>query len=200
MNERPTWLIAGLGNPGRNYQRTRHNIGFMVVDDLARRLNGDARLRRFDAEIFERSTRLGRVALVKPQTFMNLSGNAVVPAMRWYRVPHDRLLVIYDDLDLPFGRIRLRPSGSSGGHNGVESIIRTLGSDRFSRLRLGIGRSDRSNAIGHVLGRFSRHEESQLKECVALAAEAALVWHFEGIDVAMNQFNGRSFGDQPNVT
>ncbi len=189
MSDRPTWLIAGLGNPGRRYDRTRHNVGFMVADEIGKRLQGDHRLRRFDAELLERSTRLGRVIVVKPQTFMNLSGNAVSPAIRWYHVPLDHLLVIYDDLDLPFGRIRIRPSGSSGGHNGVESIIKTLGTDKFPRLRLGIGKPGRERTIGHVLSRFSRNEEKELKEYVALAAEAALSWHFDGIDAAMNEFN-----------
>ncbi len=189
MTDRPTWLIAGLGNPGRRYERTRHNVGFMVVEEIGKRLQGDNRLRRFDAELLERSTRLGRVVLVKPQTYMNLSGNAVGPAMRWYHVPHNQLLVVYDDLDLPFGRIRLRPSGSSGGHNGVESIIKTLGTDQFPRLRLGIGKPGRERTIGHVLSRFSRDEEKELKEYVLRAAQAALSWHFEGIDTAMNEFN-----------
>lgn len=196
MSDRDTWLIAGLGNPGRRYARTRHNIGFMVVDEISRRLSGSVRLRRFDAEILESSTTLGRLVLVKPQTFMNVSGNAVAPALRWYRVPMDRLLVIYDDLDLPFGRIRLRPSGSSGGHNGVESIIGALRTEQFPRLRLGIGRNGRPNAIGHVLSRFSRHEEKQLSAYVTRAADAAICWHFDGIDAAMNEFN-RRIADEP---
>ncbi len=195
MTDKPTWLIAGLGNPGKRYERTRHNIGFMVVDQIVRRLTGDGRLRRFDAEIFERSSKCGRVVLLKPQTFMNVSGNAVSPAIRWYRVPLNRVLVVYDDLDLPFGRIRLRPSGSSGGHNGIDSIINVLGTDNFPRLRLGIGRSDPSRTIGYVLSRFSRAEENALKDYVSRAADAAICWHLEGIDVAMNEFNRRSSGD-----
>ncbi len=189
MSKLSTWLIVGLGNPGKKYERTRHNIGFMVADEIAKHVQGDGKLRRFDAEILERRTNLGRVVIVKPQTFMNVSGNAVGPAIRWYHVPLDQLLVIYDDLDLPFGRMRMRPSGSSGGHNGVTSIIQTLGTDQFPRLRLGIGRSDRGGAISHVLTRFSRSEENALKEYVARGASAALRWHFEGIDVAMNEFN-----------
>ncbi len=195
MTDKPTWLIAGLGNPGKRYERTRHNIGFMVVDEIVKRLGGDGRLRRFDAEIFERSSKCGRVVLLKPQTFMNLSGNAVSPAVRWYHVPLDRVLVVYDDLDLPFGRMRLRPSGSSGGHNGIDSIINVLGTDNFPRLRLGIGRSDPSKTIGYVLSRFSRVEENTLTDYVSRAAEAAICWHLEGIDVAMNEFNRRSSGD-----
>jgi PTH1 family peptidyl-tRNA hydrolase len=195
VTNRPTWLIAGLGNPGKRYERTRHNVGFMVVDELAKRLKGDGKLRRFEAEITERSTKVGRLILLKPQTFMNSSGNAVAPAVRWYKVPWDHVLVVYDDLDLPFGRIRLRPSGSSGGHNGMESIIKSLGTEDFPRLRLGIGRTGRSGTIGYVLSRFSREEEKQLKDYVRRAADAALRWHCEGIDVAMNEFNRQSTDD-----
>ncbi len=189
MSNLATWIIVGLGNPGKQYERTRHNVGFMVADEIAKRLSGDGKLRRFDAEILERRSNLGRVVIVKPQTFMNVSGNAVGPAVRWYHVPLDHVLVIYDDLDLPFGRLRMRPSGSSGGHNGVTSIIKTLGTDQFPRLRLGIGRSEHGGAITHVLARFSRGEEKALKEYVARGASAALRWHHEGIDVAMNEFN-----------
>ncbi|MGA7671140.1 MAG: aminoacyl-tRNA hydrolase [Nitrolancea sp.] len=189
MSGASTWLIVGLGNPGRKYERTRHNVGFMVADEIAKRLPGDGKLRRFDADILERRTNLGRVVIVKPQTFMNVSGNAVGPAVRWYHVPLDQLLVIYDDLDLPFGRMRIRPSGSSGGHNGVTSIIQRLGTDQFPRLRLGIGRAANSGAISHVLSRFDRSEEKALKDYVGRAASAAIRWHFEGIDVAMNEFN-----------
>lgn len=195
MTNRPIWLIAGLGNPGKRFERTRHNVGFMVVDELAKRLQGDGKLRRFDAEIAERSTSVGRLILLKPQTFMNSSGNAIAPAMRWYKVPRDHALVIYDDLDLPFGRIRLRPNGSSGGHNGVESIINSLGTEAFPRLRLGIGRTGKAGTIGYVLSRFSREEERQLKDYVSRAADAALLWHCEGIDVAMNEFNRKSTDD-----
>ncbi len=199
MSNLATWLIVGLGNPGKKYERTRHNIGFMVADEIAKRVQGDGKLRRFDAEILERRTNLGRVVILKPQTFMNVSGNAVGPAIRWYHVPLDQLLVIYDDLDLPFGRMRMRPNGSSGGHNGVTSIIQTLGTEQFPRLRLGIGRSDHGGAISHVLTRFSRSEEKELQDYVARGASAALRWHFEGIDDAMNEFN-RSIGPDSSDT
>jgi len=197
LTERPTWLIAGLGNPGRKYERTRHNVGFMVIDELRRAIPGNAQMRRFDAEISERSLDVGRLVLVKPQTFMNLSGNAVAPATRWYHVPLDRLLVIYDDLDLPFGQLRLRPSGSSGGHNGMESIISRLGTDKFPRLRVGIGRSEQSSTIGYVLSRFNQAEERQLGETIKRAAEAAFTWRDEGIEVAMNRFNRRESMSEP---
>jgi peptidyl-tRNA hydrolase, PTH1 family len=197
LTDRPTWMIAGLGNPGKKYERTRHNVGFMVIEELRRTLPGNAPIRRFDAEISERATDLGRLVLLKPQTFMNLSGNAVSAAVRWYRVPLEQLLIVYDDLDLPFGQLRLRPSGSSGGHNGIASIIERLGTDKFPRLRLGIGRSEQSSTIGYVLSRFNTAEEKQLNECIARAAEAALAWHSDGIEVAMNRFNRRESAHVP---
>lgn len=191
MTDRPTWMIAGLGNPGKKYERTRHNVGFMVIDALERALPGTSRLRRFDAELFERTADDGRVILLKPQTFMNASGNAIGAAARWYHIPLDQLLIVYDDLDLPFGQLRLRPSGSSGGHNGMKSIIDRLGSDQFPRLRLGIGRGQQASTIGYVLSRFNAVEEKQLREVIARAASAVLSWQHDGIDVAMNEYNRR---------
>ena len=191
MNERPIWMIAGLGNPGKKYERTRHNIGFMVVDALERALQGAGRVRRFDADVFERSTESGRLILLKPQSFMNASGNAVSAAARWYKIPQEHLLIVYDDLDLPFGQLRIRPSGSSGGHNGMKSIIERLGSQQFPRLRLGIGRSQNPNAISYVLSRFNAGEEKQLADVIDRATRAVLTWQREGIDVAMNEFNRR---------
>lgn len=184
-------MIAGLGNPGRKYERTRHNVGFMIVDALERALPGTSQLRRFDAELFERTAEDGRLVLLKPQTFMNASGNAVGAAARWYHVPLDQLLVVYDDLDLPFGQLRLRPSGSSGGHNGMKSIIDRLGSEQFPRLRIGIGRGQQAGAIGYVLSRFNAAEEKQLHAVITRAASAALSWQHDGIDVAMNEYNRR---------
>lgn len=189
MTERLSWLIAGLGNPGRKYAGTRHNIGFLIVDELARRLPRGERRKRFDADIVETQTPQGRLVLLKPQTFMNLSGNAVAPAARWYRVPPERLLIIYDDLDLPFGRLRMRPSGSSGGHKGLTSIIQRLGTERVPRLRVGIGRPDHGGSIGYVLARFSKEEERRLPEVIESAADAALAWQRDGIETAMNVYN-----------
>jgi len=197
VTDRPTWMIAGLGNPGKKYERTRHNVGFMVVDELRRAMHSNSPIRRFDAEITERPTDLGRIVLLKPQTFMNLSGNAVSAAVRWYRVPLEQLLVIYDDLDLPLGQLRIRPSGSSGGHNGIASIIERLGTDRFPRLRIGIGRSEHASTIGYVLSRFNAAEERQIDECIARATDAALAWQHDGIEVAMNRFNRRESANAP---
>lgn len=192
MTDRPTWLIVGLGNPGTRYAQTRHNIGFMVVDRLLRDLPAGTHRRRFDAEIAETAADGRRIVLVKPQTFMNRSGNAVQQVIRWYHVPLDRVLVIYDDLDLPFGQLRLRPDGSSGGHNGLESIIAQLGTTGFPRLRIGITRQTRGDTVNYVLSRFSREEEARLPEIIQEAAEAALIWSSEGLGPAMNRFNRRS--------
>ncbi len=189
MTERLTWLIAGLGNPGRQYAATRHNIGYMVADELARQLPPGERRHRFDGEIIETSGPQGRVVLLKPETFMNLSGNAVSAAARWYRVPPERLLVIHDDLDLPFGQLRLRARGSSGGHNGLASVIARMGTGEIPRLRIGIGRPEHGNTIPYVLSRFSSEEERALPDVIELAAEAARSWYEHGIDAAMNAFN-----------
>lgn len=190
MTEKPTYLIAGLGNPGRRYEGTRHNIGFMVVDELARRLPSGTTRQRFDADLLEISNDAERIVLVKPQTYMNLSGRAVSQAARWYRVPPGRLLVICDDLALPYGRVRLRPGGSSGGQNGLESIIEQLGTDRFSRLRVGIGRPAHGSSVPYVLSRFTLDEAPLLSQVIDRAVEAAFTWQREGIQVAMNLFNG----------
>jgi len=189
VTERPTWLIVGLGNPGQRYAATRHNIGFMVVDHLARQLEPGDRRNRFDSELIETRDAAGRIVLQKPQTFMNLSGTAVAQAARWYRVPTERILIIYDDLDLPFGRIRLRPGGSSAGHKGLQSVIEHLGTDRVPRLRVGIGRPEHGSTVSYVLSRFRPEEERVLPDVIALAANAALSWYKDGIDAAMNMYN-----------
>ncbi|HET7037567.1 MAG TPA: aminoacyl-tRNA hydrolase [Thermomicrobiaceae bacterium] len=191
MSERPSWMIVGLGNPGRQYARTRHNVGFMVLDLLRRELPPGTERKRFDAQIIETSDALGRVILIEPQTFMNRSGLAVAPAARWYKVRPERILVIHDELDLPFGQLRLRPGGSSAGHNGITSIIQQLGTEGFPRLRIGVGRPEHGATIGYVLSRFQPEEERLLPDLLARAADAARAWRREGIDVAMNQFNRR---------
>ena len=183
-------LIVGLGNPGPRYARTRHNAGFLVIDALARRLGVQQWRERFDAETAVTEENNARLILVKPMTYMNLSGRAVRQALDWYRVPLERLLVVYDDVDLPFGTLRLRLGGSSGGHHGVESIIAALGSDRFARLRVGIGRPrDGRDVTVYVLSRFTPEEEAALVGIIERATDAALTWSREGIVQAMNRFN-----------
>ena len=185
-------LIVGLGNPGAEYARTRHNAGFLVVEELARRASADWNFeKKFDARV-AKSERDGRkVLLAEPQTFMNASGEAVAALMSFYRVPLAQLLVVVDDADLPFGEIRLRAKGSSGGHHGLESIERHLGSREFARLKVGIGRKDGQREITNfVLGKFSSAETKLLEKVLQRAADQAQCRVADGIEKPMNRFNG----------
>lgn len=185
------FLIAGLGNPGAEYVRSRHNAGFMVVERLAARWQVEwADSRRFQARL-GRFSRVGRSGwLCLPQTYMNASGIAVAAVARFYRVPPERLLVVVDDADLPVGTVRLRPEGSSGGHHGLESVERELGTRAYARLRLGIGRQAGQREItGHVLGAFSPGEWRQFELVLEHAVAAVECWLTDGVQTAMNQFN-----------
>lgn len=184
-------IIIGLGNPGRNYANTRHNIGFVVVDELARRSGASTARKRFRAELIDARLPAGKVILVKPQTYMNESGHAVREVRNWYRADPEQILVVVDDLDLPFGELRLRQRGSAGGHNGLKSIISQLGTQEFPRLRVGIGRGP-DQARAHVLANFAPSERDQLPAVVSAAADAGELWMSEGIVAAMNVINGRA--------
>lgn len=181
-------VIVGLGNPGRKYSDTRHNIGFRVLEEIARRYSIEKEESRFDAIIGH--IRIGgeKVLLVKPLTYMNLSGKAVQPLMRWFKLNLGDLIVIYDDMDLPSGTLRLRPQGGSGGHKGMASIIDRLGSQEFARIRIGIGRPN-DEAIDWVLGKFSPTEQKLMEEAISQAASAVECWVKQGIDQAMNEYN-----------
>jgi PTH1 family peptidyl-tRNA hydrolase len=192
-----SYVIVGLGNPGRRYQATRHNLGFMTVDVLASRLPDGTRRNRFQAELLETRDSDRRVVLARPETFMNESGVAVAQIARWYKVPRQRLLVIYDELDLPFGAIRLRADGSAGGHNGIASVIRQLSTQEFARLRIGIDRPPQGPTVPYVLSTFRPDEQRELPAILERAADAALVWLREGAIVAMNQFNRRQTPQSP---
>jgi PTH1 family peptidyl-tRNA hydrolase len=182
-------LIVGLGNPGTRYARSRHNVGFMIADRFARAHALTFARKRFNAQIAEGDIAGKRVMIAKPQTFMNLSGEAVGKVFAFYKIaPHD-LLVIYDDLDLPLGKMRLRPKGSAGGHHGMESIIARIGTSDFPRLRIGIGRPSPDADVDHVLGSFDADERAVMDETLAHAVEAIGVWVVEGIESAMNRFN-----------
>ncbi len=186
-----TVLVVGLGNPGREYRGNRHNVGFMVVDRLCEELG--ARLGRMQSKALTGSvTRDGvKIVLAKPQTYMNLSGQSVAALLRFYKIPREQLLVIHDDLDLPFGTLRLRPGGGPGGQKGVGSIIQQLGTQDFARLRLGIGRPPgRMDPADYVLHDFAKDEQEFLPVILKQAADAAQVWVTSGLDKAMNQFNG----------
>lgn len=187
-------LIVGLGNPGRDYLDTRHNIGFSVLRSLAQDYKAEFKREGRIAAFSVRVRLASHVAiLAMPQTFMNLSGQAVSALLKKYKLELADLLVVCDDLDLEFGRIRLRQLGSSGGHRGLESIIQALGSFDFARLRVGIGRPDKRNdAAEFVLDRFNKQEKEQLKEIVEKAADCCRTWVNDGIARTMNAFNQRT--------
>jgi peptidyl-tRNA hydrolase, PTH1 family len=188
------FLLVGLGNPGEKYRQTYHNVGFEVVEALARKHG--VRFESAPADAFVARVRTlgadGGTLLVKPLTFMNLSGRAVGDLQRFYKIPLDALLVIVDDVNLPAGQLRARREGSAGGHNGLKSIIECLGTDQFPRLRVGVGRGDpRRNLADHVLGRVPPDERETLEMAVTAASEAAELFVTEGVDEVMSRFNRR---------
>jgi peptidyl-tRNA hydrolase, PTH1 family len=183
-------LVVGLGNPGREYEWTRHNVGFEVLESLAAR-HGAIWSRKSDAEV----GRWGQQAvLVRPQTYMNLSGSAVQRWQHFYKVPIEDVLVVVDDVNLEAGRLRIRRSGSAGGHNGLKSIIAALGTDQFARLRVGVGGGDRKSLSSHVLGRFSPEEEGIIEAAIAKAVEAVEAFVAVGIVAAMDKYNRKDDG------
>lgn len=183
-------LIVGLGNPGERYRGTRHNVGFAVIDELARR--GGATFEGAPVEaLIARVRDLGEGALLgKPTTYMNASGPAVANLVRYYRVGVPDILVVVDDVNLPLGRLRARPRGSDGGHNGLKSVIEHLGTDEFSRLRIGVGRGEEDRELaGHVLSRFLPAEREAVERMIARGADAAELFATEGIEKVMTRFN-----------
>lgn len=186
------FLIVGLGNPGAGYANTRHNAGFMLVEELAIRWKADWKNeRKFGARIARVERNGMRVLLCQPQTFMNLSGEAVGALKNFFQLPLNRLLVAVDDADLPLGEIRLRASGSSGGHHGLESIEQHLATREFARLRIGIGRAGGAREIAdYVLARFDAGERELMEKVLERAADQSECWLDAGIEKAMNQFNG----------
>jgi PTH1 family peptidyl-tRNA hydrolase len=188
------YLVVGLGNPGREYDGTRHNVGFALVEKLAMDWRaGDWELKKkFNARLTE--VRLGekKVVLCEPQTFMNLSGEAVQAVGAYYKLPAKQILILVDDADLPLGTIRLRPDGSSGGHHGLESIEQHLGTRAYARLKLGIGRraEDGRQISGFVLGRFAGDEKKIVEAVLQRASQQVECWLNAGVQEAMNKFNG----------
>lgn len=185
------YLLVGLGNPGREYQTTRHNIGFRCADAFTRAHGlSYERKKRSKAIVAEGTVAGQRVLVAKPQTYMNLSGSAVQGLSAFYKIPPARILVVYDDLDLPSATLRLRAKGGSGGHRGMTDIIRRLGTQDFPRIRFGIGRPPgRMDPANYVLQRFSADEEPAIAEAVERAVAAIESWLRDGIDAAMNAFN-----------
>ncbi|MFD2307923.1 aminoacyl-tRNA hydrolase [Enterococcus termitis] len=186
-------MIVGLGNPGSKYQETKHNIGFITVDEIAYRYNATFNKSQFEADIAQFFIGTEKIMLVKPLTFMNESGRSVGPLMTYYGVTEEELIVIYDDLDLEVGKIRLREKGGAGGHNGMKSLIAHLGTNVFPRIKIGIGRPIGSNTVvHHVLSGFPKEQHEEILLAVKSAADAA-VYASEGhtfIDT-MNHFNGK---------
>ena len=181
-------LVIGLGNPGEKYANTRHNLGFQVVGELARRYPVEKQTAKYDAVIGHIRMAGEKALLVKPLTFMNLSGNAVFPIMRYYKITNKDLIVIYDDMDLPVGQIRIRETGGAGGHKGMLSIISRLGGQDFPRLRIGIDRPP-DDTIDWVLGRIRPEEQLLLGPALQRAADAVETWVKKDITAAMNEFN-----------
>ena len=186
-----TFLIIGLGNPGREYKDNRHNIGFMLVDRLAVRLNARGMKVMSKAIVTDAKYGENKLILAKPQTYMNLSGQSVQGILSFYKLPIENLLVAHDDLDIPFGTIRMRPGGGAGGQKGVLSTIQQLGTQEFARLRLGIDRPPgRMDAADYVLQDFPSGDLIALSQILDRGADAALTWVTEGTNAAMNKFNG----------
>jgi PTH1 family peptidyl-tRNA hydrolase len=184
------YLIAGLGNPGREYQDNRHNVGFMVLDQLADRLDTSFTRVKMNALMTAVRYQDQRIILIKPQTYMNLSGQAVSSFLRFYKLPREQLLVVYDDVDLPFERLRLKPDGGDAGQKGVRSIIQHLGTQEFPRLRIGVGRPPgRMETSAYVLQPFSRKQQDVLPFVLDLAAEAVLCFIDQGLNHAMTVYN-----------
>ena len=183
-------MLVGLGNPGPKYANTRHNLGFHVIDTLARHYGIDVGQRKFGARFGSVDLESEKLILLKPWQFMNLSGQAVATAVGFYKLPVDNVMVILDDMALEPGRIRIRSRGSAGGHNGLADIIAKLGTDRIARCRLGIGRSEHQWDVDYVLGRPGPSEQELLDDGVSRAAQAALTWLAHGPDKTMTDFNG----------
>ena len=188
----PEWLVVGLGNPGEKYENTRHNVGFLTVDELAERARVPVQKLKYRA--LTNTVELGgaRALLMKPVTYMNLSGEAVGQAARFYKIPPERVLVISDDVSLPLGKLRIRKSGSAGGHNGLKNIIQHLGTDQFPRVKIGVGEKPHPDydMADWVLSRFTGEDLKTITQAVKRAADAVECILAEGIDRGMSRFNG----------
>ncbi len=189
------YLVVGLGNPGRRYATSRHNIGFMVVDELARRLGATPWKEGFLSLAAEARVDGRKLLLLKPQTYMNRSGEAVVRAASYFKLGPESVIVVHDDIDLPLGKIKVKAGGGSAGHKGVESIASCLGTDGFIRIRAGIGRPvEGRDVVDHVLSRFDKEEEPVAERLVDLAADAVEAVLRRGLAEAANAYSGRSVG------
>jgi len=182
--------IVGLGNPGKKYNKTRHNVGFMVIDELAGRYGWKLKKDKFNGKSTVETCDGEKVILLKPQTFMNLSGESVRPLMDFYQIDPEDVLVIYDDLDLPAGKVRLRQKGGHGGHNGIRSIIDHIGTKEFKRVRIGIGRPDSAMPIvDYVLRPFSKEQQEDVQSSIKKSADACETWLQKPFAEVMNEYN-----------
>lgn len=184
-------LIAGLGNPGVEYKKTRHNIGFMVVDELATRWSIDMHSKKHHARFGKGCIASDSAIMLKPETFMNLSGTSIADVINFYKIEPQEVVVIVDDLDLPLGQIRLRQKGTPGGHNGLKDINQKLGHGDYPRLKIGIDRPLFGDSLSHVLGKFTDEERQVIDVAVKKAADAIENWINDGIQLAMNKFNNQ---------
>lgn len=183
--------VIGLGNPGKKYDYTRHNIGFMVIDHMADMLGIELSSRKFKCLFGVGYYKGQRVMLVKPETFMNLSGEGVRPLLDYYKIDVDDILVLYDDLDIPVGRLRLRKKGSGGGHNGIKSLNQHLSTEKYKRIRIGIDRPGPGGSIpSYVLGRFSKSEQPVIEKVVTRSSEASTAFLTESFEEVMTEYNG----------
>ena len=185
------WLLVGLGNPGTQYENTRHNVGFLVADELAERQNAPIQRLKFKALTNLLTISGEKVLVMKPQTYMNLSGESVGEAARFYKIPADHVVVISDDISLPVGKLRIRTGGSAGGHNGLKNIIQHLGTDQFPRIKVGVGAPGQAgyDVVDWVIGRPLGEDQKVLMEALDRAGDAAEVLISQGPDRAMNRFN-----------
>ncbi|MDF2672061.1 MAG: aminoacyl-tRNA hydrolase [Clostridiales bacterium] len=182
------YLVVGLGNPGREYEGTRHNVGFEVIDYISAKLGFEVSRIKFKALMGDTNIAGEKIIFLKPGTFMNLSGISVSEAASFYKIPVENIIIVYDDISIDFGRIRIRPSGSDGGHNGMKSIIYQLGREDFPRIRVGIGGPDK-NLVSYVLGKFREEERKNLPEIIKTASDAVIGTIKNGIQGAMNEYN-----------
>ncbi len=190
VKEKEMFVIVGLGNPGKKYEWTRHNVGFETIDCIAEKFNINVNKLKYKALVGEGTIGTEKVILVKPQTYMNLSGETVMRICNYYQIPMDNLIVIYDDVDTDFAKLRIRRKGSAGTHNGMRSIISLIQKDDFPRVRIGIGRSTHMQLADFVLQRFSKDEMIEIKETIDRAAQAVVSIIDLGVDQAMNRYNG----------
>ena len=189
------YLIVGLGNPGKEYEGTRHNIGFEAIDYLADKYNIELNREKFKGVFGEGIIKGKKVILLKPTTYMNLSGESIREVVNFYKISNEEIIVIYDDISLEVGRIRIREKGSHGGHNGIKSIIANLGTDVFPRVKIGVG-APKGNLVSHVLGKFSDEEVEILRESIKASSDATSIIISNNTKEAMNKLNGFNAGKE----